>query len=163
MPALSLRSRDDATELTTPSFIVKLQATVDKRALATIPTYDHSHGTTLSLTLSTPRAFTFPSAADNTISNGSSGPPLTPLELSPSIRSTSPSLFEPVQPQPPQPARPHLTHTRNLTHRSRVTTNCSDKDYIKRPEDAFILFRHEFYSRKNKAEAAGGAEAWSVA
>ncbi|EJD06293.1 uncharacterized protein FOMMEDRAFT_153719 [Fomitiporia mediterranea MF3/22] len=201
MPALSLRSRDDATELTTPSFIVKLQATVDKRALAAIPTYDHSHGTTLSLTLyalsfpthsmlnitlyrSTPRAFTFPSAADNTISNGSSGPPLTPLELSPSIRSTSPSLFElpestrstlristcmhyshslhAVTPQPPQPARPHPTHTRNLTHRSRVTTNRSDKDYIKRPEDAFILFRHKFYSRKNKAEAAGGAEVRTV-
>ncbi|EJC99784.1 uncharacterized protein FOMMEDRAFT_160225 [Fomitiporia mediterranea MF3/22] len=160
-----------------------VQATVDKCALATIPTYDHSHGTTLSSTLyelpfpthsmlnitlyrSTPCAFTFPSAADNTISNGSSGPPLTPLELNLSIRSTSPSLFEPpestrstlristcmhhshllhavaVQPQPPQPTRPHPTHTHNLTHRSRVTTKRGDEDYIKRPKDVLNQLVH---------------------
>ncbi|EJD08391.1 uncharacterized protein FOMMEDRAFT_151241 [Fomitiporia mediterranea MF3/22] len=160
-----------------------VQATVDKRALATIPTYDHSYGTTLSSTLSTPRAFTFLSAADNTISNRSSGPPLTPPEQSPSIHSTLPSLFE-----PPESTHSTLristcmhhshslhavavraaststtrststpTHTHNLTHRSRATTKRGDEDYIKRPKDAFILFRHEFCSRKNKAEAASGA------
>ncbi|EJD08258.1 uncharacterized protein FOMMEDRAFT_150996 [Fomitiporia mediterranea MF3/22] len=175
-----------------------VQATVDKRVLATIPTYNHSHGMTLSLTLytlsfpthsmlnvtlnrSTPHAFTFLSAADNTISNGSSGLPLTPPEQSLSIHSTLPSLFElpestcsmlristcmhhshslhavTVQPQPPQPARPQPTRTRNLTHRSRATAKRGDKDYIKQPKDAFILFRHEFCSRKNKAEAASGA------
>ncbi|EJC97284.1 uncharacterized protein FOMMEDRAFT_24600, partial [Fomitiporia mediterranea MF3/22] len=149
MLVLNLRSCDDTTELATPSFIVKMQATVNKCALATIPTYDHSHGTTLSLTmyvLSTPRAFTFLSTVDNTILNRSSGPPLTPPEQSPSIHSTLPSLFEPpesthsmlristyihhshllhavtvVQPQPPQPARPQPTHTHNLTHRSQAT------------------------------------------
>ncbi|EJD08309.1 uncharacterized protein FOMMEDRAFT_151072 [Fomitiporia mediterranea MF3/22] len=163
------------------AFAHPLQVTVDKRALATIPTYDHSHGTTLSLTLytlsfpthsmlnatldrSTPRAFTFLSAADNIISNRSSGLPLTTPERSPSIHSTLPSLFEPpestrstlristcmhhshslhavaVQPQPPQPTQPQPTHTRNLTHRSRVTTKRGDEDYIKQPKDAFILF-----------------------
>ncbi|EJC97273.1 uncharacterized protein FOMMEDRAFT_164195 [Fomitiporia mediterranea MF3/22] len=180
-----------------------VQATVNKCMLATIPTYDHSHGTTLSSTLyalsfpthsmlnitlyrSTPRAFTFPSAADNTISNGSSGLPLTPLELSLSIRSTSPSLFEPrestrstlqistcmhyshslhavaAQPQPPQPARPHPTRTRNLAHRSRVTTKRGDEDYVERSEDAFILFQHESHSQNNEAEAAGGVGVGTV-
>ena len=38
-----------------------------------------------------------------------------------------------------------------------------DEDCIKRPENAFILFRHECCLRKNEAEAAAAAEGDPVA
>ncbi|EJD02032.1 uncharacterized protein FOMMEDRAFT_157217 [Fomitiporia mediterranea MF3/22] len=61
-----------------------------------------THHSMLDITLDgpTPRAFTFPSAVNDTISNHeSSGPPLTPPEPSPSTPSTSPSPFEPERPR----------------------------------------------------------------
>ncbi|EJD01765.1 uncharacterized protein FOMMEDRAFT_158927 [Fomitiporia mediterranea MF3/22] len=89
------------------------QATIDEHTLATMSLCNHSQGAILSptpralsfpthhsmlvITLDgpTPRAFTFPSAVHDSISNGSSGPPLTLPEPSPSTPFTSLSPFEP--------------------------------------------------------------------
>ncbi|EJD03480.1 uncharacterized protein FOMMEDRAFT_154545 [Fomitiporia mediterranea MF3/22] len=48
MPALSLRSCDDTTQLATPFFSVKLQAILDEHTLATMSMYDYSQGAILS-------------------------------------------------------------------------------------------------------------------
>ncbi|EJD04626.1 uncharacterized protein FOMMEDRAFT_155779 [Fomitiporia mediterranea MF3/22] len=86
------------------------QATISEHTLATMSMYNHSQGAILS---PTPRVLSFPthhsmldvhlhylvSFMDTVSNNGSSGPPLTPPELSPSTPSTSPPPFEPERPR----------------------------------------------------------------
>ncbi|EJD00588.1 uncharacterized protein FOMMEDRAFT_159334 [Fomitiporia mediterranea MF3/22] len=83
-----------------PGLDVKLRAIDDEHALATVPTYDHSHGTALS---STPYALSFPTHHPMLVItlDGSTPhwPPLAPPEPSPSTPSTSPSPFGPERPR----------------------------------------------------------------
>ncbi|KAL5522919.1 hypothetical protein ACEPAF_1186 [Sanghuangporus sanghuang] len=57
---------------------------------------------------------------------------------------------------PPLPPNPHA-HTLQLAGTERRPKR-GDEDYIKRPENAFILFRRECCLRKNEAEVAAAQE-----
>ncbi|EJD00242.1 uncharacterized protein FOMMEDRAFT_159926 [Fomitiporia mediterranea MF3/22] len=71
-----------------------VRAIINEHALATMSMYNHSYGTTLSLTVPIPRAFTSLCAGHDTALNRSSGPPLTPSE--PNIYSCNPRLRSPL-------------------------------------------------------------------
>ncbi|EJC99138.1 uncharacterized protein FOMMEDRAFT_160704 [Fomitiporia mediterranea MF3/22] len=90
------------------------QATIDEHTLATMSMYDHSQGAIASPTPHTsPSPPTIPCLASPlmgphcvrllsqvlSMNHRNSGPPLTPLEPSPSTPSTSPSPFEPERPR----------------------------------------------------------------
>ncbi len=118
---------------------------------------------TLAIISPTPRTFTFPPSHNLTDSPYSS-PSHSPfdsdqLNLSPQ-RIPSPTLTaSPQQLQrtlsPASPASPSPRPSKTKTHRRRKSSTCSissdeerrprkgDSDYIKRPENAFILFRRK--------------------
>ncbi|EJD06580.1 uncharacterized protein FOMMEDRAFT_151852 [Fomitiporia mediterranea MF3/22] len=157
------------------------QATIGEYALATMSMSDHSSGAILSpapralsypthhpmfdITLDgpTPCAFIFPSTVHDTISNGSSDPPLP----------SQPSLLNQlVQHSGSQPAcathtrctpSPHSLNLQNLLDLAIQLAGTErrlrhgDEDYFVQPKNALILYRREFCLQKNRAEAASDA------
>ncbi|TDL25395.1 hypothetical protein BD410DRAFT_785326 [Rickenella mellea] len=115
----------------------------------------------------TPRAFTFPANVQDTPIGDfrhSPSPCVSPfepdlgsLEISGSTRTDSPAPLSPLR---------AVESSMSASSHHRRGSACSsterkpkkgDEDYIKRPENAFILFRRDCCMKKNAAEAAGGA------
>ncbi|KAF9256000.1 hypothetical protein L218DRAFT_966773 [Marasmius fiardii PR-910] len=122
----------------------------------------------------TPRAFTFPTShnlndCDSPYSTPSSSPfepDLRSLALSLSSTSSSSSCITPpplMRTLTPDSASP-VSHKRRKSGSSITLTPSDverrpkkgDEDYIKRPENAFILFRRKCVEEREAAAAAGG-------
>lgn len=113
---------------------------------------------TLAIVSPTPRAFTFPSThnlADSPYSSPSSSP-FEPDLLPVASRTRSPLQLAPPPSTSPRP----LTHQRRKSSVCSITTDDEqqrrprkgDSDYIKRPENAFILFRRKCCEDRQAAE-----------
>ncbi|KAL1741187.1 hypothetical protein HDZ31DRAFT_67181 [Schizophyllum fasciatum] len=120
----------------------------------------------------TPRAFSFPldNHLDDSPYSTPSSSPFEP-ELSPSHRTTSPAslpsasasvtqgpalpLLPPFGAAPlPSPSRAHQAHRRQVSDSSvDRRPKKGDEDYIKRPENAFILFRRKCVEERQRDSA----------
>ncbi|KAF9008078.1 hypothetical protein BDQ17DRAFT_1350485 [Cyathus striatus] len=106
----------------------------------------------------TPRAFTFPishnlSASDSPYSSPSQSPfesqcTTTPLQPASFTRTLSPdSSLSPASPASVQKRRKSSCDSDGMEHRPKK----GDEDYIKRPENAFILFRRKCCEERQAA------------
>lgn len=105
----------------------------------------------------TPRAFTFPST-HNLADSPYSSPSNSPFE--PDLLPVSHRTHSPLQLAPPPSTSPRpLTHQRRKSSISSITDDeqsrrprKGDSDYIKRPENAFILFRRKCCEERQAVE-----------
>ncbi|KAI4517268.1 hypothetical protein K525DRAFT_273774 [Schizophyllum commune Loenen D] len=129
---------------------------------------------TLAIVSPTPRAFTFPpdNHLDDSPYSTPSSSPFEP-ELSPSQRTSSPASFPSAStsatpgPAPaslppfgavplPSPSRAHQVHRRQVSDSSvDRRPKKGDEDYIKRPENAFILFRRKCVEERTQRDSNG--------
>ena len=122
----------------------------------------------LAIVSPTPRSFTFPCTTHNLADSPYSSPSSSPFE--PDLRSlpaqpcilarssaTPPSHLRPESPlRPASPASPS-SHKRRKSDVERRPKK-GDEDYIKRPENAFILFRRKCCEDRQAEEDAAKAE-----
>lgn len=113
--------------------------------------------TTMSIIAPTPRAFTFP-PAHNLSDSPYSSPSNSPFE--PDLRPSLPSIPQSSSPDSITIPTPPPTVTR---HRRRTSSSDAerrpkkgDEDYVKRPENAFILFRRKCVDDREAAAAEAG-------
>lgn len=107
---------------------------------------------TLSIISPTPRAFTFP-RTHNLVDSPYSSPSHTPFQAD--LRSL---VISPVTPPPTSLPSTHKrrksSHSLDVERRPRK----GDEDYVKRPENAFILFRRKCCEERAAEEADGTAK-----
>lgn len=137
---------------------------------------DVSPPPTLNIVSPTPRAFTFPvshnlSSSDSPYSSPSQSPFEPDLRSNQAIPSASSSTPPPVRSLSPEPNPVPLRSSSPVpSHHKRRKSSCSsdierrpkkgDEDYIKRPENAFILFRRKCCEDRQQAqEEAAAADA----
>ncbi|KAL0566984.1 slightly ste11-like protein [Marasmius crinis-equi] len=144
--------------------------TRDTQARSLEVTTDAPQPPTLAIISPTPRAFTFPSThnlSDSPYSTPSSSPfepDLRSLALSSTSSSctTPPPLMRTLTPDSASPA----SHKRRKSSTSSIASTSpsdvdrrpkkGDEDYVKRPENAFILFRRKCCEERDAAAASSG-------
>lgn len=132
-------------------------------------TVDHVHTPMFNIVSPTPRAFTFPNIMTSPLSSPSNSPfeaELKPPTLTPpptiptpsSHISSDPSL-QPAEPTqaPPAPTKTHRRRRSTASDINERRPKKGDEDYVKRPENAFILFRRKCCEDRNSALGAGEA------
>jgi hypothetical protein len=138
------------------------QRTRDYRSLEV--TTDVPPTPSLSIISPTPRAYTFPinhSVTDSPFSSPSSSPfepDLRPLAINcttpptlivDTISPTSPATTKSPSPPPPSIQNRRKSSTTEIERRPKK----GDEDYVKRPENAFILFRRKCCEDRQQAQA----------
>ncbi|KAL0565344.1 slightly ste11-like protein, partial [Marasmius crinis-equi] len=138
--------------------------THDTQAPSLEVTTDAPRTRRLAIISSTPRDFAFPPTY-HLSDSPYSAPPLSPVEPDPHFIAASSAAFSPLHTPTPNSASPASHNRPKASTSSIASTSPSDVDcrpktgdegYIKRPENAFILFRRKCREERDALAASNG-------